>query len=651
MKKLLPVLLTLLCLCLTLPALADEKVLSFSLESGFYPDDMQLEIRCTSRRATIYYTLDGSVPDETSLVYTGPMTLTDSNAREDVLMKITGITGGETFVPTKDFPTGHVIRAVAILPNGARSEVISGTFFIGYDREALYGNIPIMLLVTDPDGLFNYDTGIYVNGRHFDEWDAQQTEPYESWQVQGNYNQRGDEWERAVSVTYLDWDGFGFTQEMGLRIKGGATRNHNQKSLRLIARAEYGQKNVKYELYPDNLQANGDVVNKYKSFTLRNGGNDDEVGKIRDPFVTNLSRGLRFETAANQPCLAFINGEYWGLYTLNEEYTDNYIQYHYGIDNDNVIMVKTNELAEGKEDGDFKLYTSMFDFIAYADMTRQVNYDKACTLLDMGSFADYCAVQIYIANEDGPFQNNNWQMWRVRDPEPRTHPYADGKWRMLLYDTDYSSGIYINGSNGGEDTLAAVLSGVYYGRNPALLFLSLIRNPDFRQQFVLACCDVRNLYFSRTRTQEMLEQMTAEYHPYRADSLLRFGPSWALWDPEQYSLDSLNCIGEFFQTRYHRFISTVKQAFDLGTTCTITVRVSDPAKGTVYLNGRDVAAPNKSNHQYFADYPVTATVVTAEGAVFVGWEVSSKNAALSDPDALTTEITFSRTFALTAVFE
>ena len=114
MKKILPVLLALLCILLTLTALADDKVLSFSLQSGFYPDDLQLEIRCTSRNATVYYTLDGSIPDRNSLVYTGPMTLTDSNAREDVLMKITGITGGETFVPTTDFPTGHVIRAVPL---------------------------------------------------------------------------------------------------------------------------------------------------------------------------------------------------------------------------------------------------------------------------------------------------------------------------------------------------------------------------------------------------------------------------------------------------------------------------------------------------------------------------------------------------------
>ena len=652
MKKPLLALLSLLLICLAPPAMAAGPEVTFSLASGFYPGDMQLEIICTSPGATMYYTLDGSTPDETSLVYAGPMTLTDSNAREDVLMKITGITGGETFVPWVDFPTGHVVRAIAIGDNGAKSAVVSGTFFIGYDREALYGDVPIMLLVTDPEGLFDYDRGIYVNGRYHDEWKAQQTQPYEDWQVQGNYNLRGDEWERPVSVVYLAGDGTGFTQEMGLRIKGGATRNHNQKSLRLIAREQYGKKNVRCELFPDNLrQSDGGVVDKYKSFTLRNGGNDDEYGKIRDPYIANLARGLRFETAANQPCLAFINGEYWGLYTLNEEYTDNYIQYHYGIDNDNVIMVKCNELAEGKEEGDFRLYREMYNFVAYADMSFPENYEKACGMLDMGSFADYCALQLYIANQDGIFHDNNWQMWRVREPEPDTHPCADGRWRMTAYDMDYSSGIYENGQNSGWDTLAEVMGTDYTGSHPGRMFTSLIRSPDFRRQFILACCDIRNLYFSRDRARAVLEEMIAAYQPYRADSLLRFGPSWALWDPAQHSLNNMYHIRDFFDARYHKFPNFVKDAFGLGTACNIAIRVSDPAKGEVYLNGRSVPAPNRSRNKYFADYPVTATAIPAEGAVFVRWEVSSDKILLSDPNALTTTITFTRSFTLTAVFE
>lgn len=650
MKKLSALLFALLLCFAASVALADEPVLTFSLASGFYGDTMTLEMHCDSSKATIYYTLDGSTPDETSLVYDGPLTLTDSNAREDVLTKITGITAGETFVPVLDFPTGHIVRAVAIPEKGEASAVVSGTYFIGYDRKELYGDTAIMFLATDPEGLFDYDTGIYVTGRYYDEWKAEQTGTWESWQAVGNYTQRGDAWERPVTVTFLPAEGEGFTQDMGMRIKGGASRGNNQKSLRLIARADYGEKKVDYVLYPDNVrEADGGVVDKYKSFTLRDGGNDCDFGKIRDPYIANLATGMRFETAQNMPCIAFLNGEFWGMYTLNEEYTDNYIQYHYGIDNKNVITVKCGELDDGEE-SDFALFEKMFTYIAENNMSDAKKYQKAAEMLDMGSFADYCALHVYIDNQDGPFHNNNWQMWRVRTPDKKAHAYADGKWRMMLYDTDFSSDIYGDGSNYAADSITPVLTGTeYHGWHPALLFTSLIQNEDFQREFILACCDVRNIYFSQKRTSAMLKEMTADYLPYVPMTMQRFGPQWVNWNPQRHFQGELEQLGKFFEGRNNRFPDIVKKVFELGNAINITVKVK--GDGEVYLNGRNVPVPHNSRVKYFAAYGLTATAVPAEGATFTGWTVSHESVTLSDPDALTTEVSFSRVFTLTANFE
>ncbi len=556
MKKTFAAMLTLLLCVWAPPALAE---LTFSLESGFYAEPMPLEITPEIAGAAIYYTTDGSVPDETDALYTGPITLMWSNEREDVLSRRTDIAVDNTFVPTQDFPTGHIIRAVAVSPNGRRSEVVSGTFFIGYDREELYGDIPIMLLATDPAGLFDHDTGIYVLGRVYEEWAAQQTGAYETWQATANYTQRGDDWERPVCVTYLPPEGEGFTQEMGMRIKGGASRGNTQKSLRLIARKEYGEKNVKYELYPDNVrESDGGVVDKYKSFTLRCGGNDTDFGKIRDPYIANLATGLRFETAQNMPCLAFINGEYWGLYTLNEEYSDKYIQYHYGIDDNNVITVKCGEVDDGEAE-DIELFNEMFDFIAYGDMSDPAMYQKACEMLDMGSFADYCAVHFYIVNQDGPFDGNNWQMWRARIPDG-SHAFADGRWRMMLYDTDFSSGIYDDGSSFRAENIVPVLTSAYTWRHPTMLLTSLVQSDDFLREFVTACCDVRNLYFGKARAAGMLKAMTADYLPYRPDTMHRFGPQWTLWNAENHAQTEMKQIGTFFEGRYGAFLDVVKRA-------------------------------------------------------------------------------------------
>ena len=647
MKRLVCLVLLLLCLAVT-TACADGPEVTLQLASGFYAAPQVLEIVCDDPGATIYYTLDGSLPDENSLRYEGPMTLGNSNERADVLTQITDISGNEPFVSMVDFPTGHVVRAIAITPGGDRSDVVSGTFFVGYDREKLYGDTAIMLLVTDPDGLFDYETGIYRAGKYFDEWKAAQTEAWEAWQAQGNFSQRGDAWERPVSVTFLPAKGEGFTQEMGMRIKGAVSRSNAQKSLRLIARKEYGDKNVNYELFPDNVrEEDGGIVDKYKSFTLRNGGNDCDFSRIRDPLIANLATGLRLETAQNMPCIAFINGEFWGMYTLNEEYTDKYIQYHYGIDDNNVIIVKLNELDEGEAE-DMLLYEEMMDFLLAADLSDPAQYEKAAAMVDVGSFADYFALQFYIGNEDGPFQNNNWELWRTRE-EDESHPYGDTRWRMMLYDTDYSSGIYVDGTNGGDDFITPVLTGTdYEGYHPALLFQSLMRSDDFRGEFVLACCDVQNIYFTSKRVKDQVEEMNAAYKPYIPDTWRRFGPAWVSWNPEDHFKNEVSQTQRFFTTRATSFIDTLKKPLELGNPIAITIKVK--GEGEVFVNGRSIAVPHNTKVKYYPEFGITVTAVPAEGKTFAGWKASHASAVVADPTALTTQVDFSRVFTLTANF-
>lgn len=640
--------LLILMLCFALPGYTEGPEVTFGLDSGFYAAPQVLEIACDNPKAAIFYTLDGTIPDETSLRYEAPITLNDSGARADVLTRLTEANTVEGYNPTVDFPTAHVVRAVAITANGRRSNVVSGTFFVGYDREKLYGDTAIMCLVTDPDGLFNYETGIYATGRYFDEWKAAQTEAWEAWQAQGNFSQRGDAWERPVSATFLPAKGDGFTQEMGMRIKGGVSRSNGQKSLRLIARKEYGDKNVDYVLYPDNIrELDGGVVDEYKSFTLRNGGNDSDFSRVRDPFITNLATGLRVETAQNMPCIAFINGEFWGMYTLNEEFTDKYIQYHYGIDDNNVIMVKVNELDEGEEQ-DMALYRTMMDYILGADLSKPAQYKKAASLVDMGSFADYFALQLYIANTDGPFQNNNWQLWRVRKPD-RSHPYGDGKWRIMLYDTDQSSGIYLDGANGGEDTLSTVLNSEEEGYHPTLLFKSLMRSEAFRREFILACCDVQNIYFNQKRVKAEMEELNNAYKPYIPDTWRRFGPQWVTWNPENHFKTEISQTQKFFTTRATSFIDTLKKPLELGNPIAITIKVK--GKGEVYINGRSVAVPNNTKVKYYPEFGVTVTAVPEPGKTFKGWKASHESAVIADPTALTTHVDFTRVFTLTAQFE
>ena len=54
-----------------------------------------------------------------------------------------------------------------------------------------------------------------------------------------------------------------------------------------------------------------------------------------DPYVQALVPDRDFATQGAEPCIVFINGEYWGIYSITEDYSDNYIEDNYGVDDKN----------------------------------------------------------------------------------------------------------------------------------------------------------------------------------------------------------------------------------------------------------------------------------------------------------------------------
>ncbi len=628
-----------------------------SLPSGFYNEPVTLQMTCTDANAKIYYTTDGSVPDETDTLYTSPLILNDRSAEPNVLSAKTGTSAGGDYIPRKNVDKANVIRAVAVYPDGTKSEVSNGTYFIGIDRENKYGSVPVISLTTEMENLYDYEKGIYILGKAFDEWKAEQTGHYEPWQAVGNYSGRGREWERPVTVELITADGSeGFTQDMGIRIMGAASRNATQKSFRITAREDYGKKALEYELIPDNLRSDGTGnVTKYKSFVLRNGGNDCDYAKIRDPLFQHLVSDRRFDTMQTTPCVVYLNGEYWGMYTIAEDYSDNYIENNYGIDNKNVVIVKKGEIESG-EDSDIELYHELYDFITENDMIVAENYEQACSMLDMGSFIDSCALNLYINNEDSMFKNNNWQMWRVRTPDDSSE-YADGKWRMLIYDTDYSAGIY-DGGRYDTDNISKAIKPVLDNSgsenaeeksyNPSDIFIALYRNPDFRRELITVMCDMRNVNFKSSHAIEEMVKMMEVYSQLVPDTFKRFGPDWiARQRTDEYYTQKMNELANFLDGRYSVFTEIMQESFGLGDIANVSVVISDSTKGTVIMN--TVKLPDEFSGKYFTDYPVTVTAVPSDGCTFAGWEC--EGAEISDSTSTTAEITFSGDFTLRAVFE
>jgi len=396
----------------------EEPNITFSLPGGFYDDDIELEIKARDPKDVIYYTLDGTNPTEKSLVYEKPIVLKNKTADPNVHSNHTGIAqpggfggfggSGEEWLPHGQVTKGNIVRAITVDANGLVSNITSSSYFVGLDKNKLYQDLPIVSVITDPDSLFNYEDGIYILGKQYDDAMANSDGGFMFF-AQGNFNAKGKESERPATIQYIPGDDteVAFTQDVGIKLKGRSTRAQYQKSFNVNARSKYGKKSMKYQLIPGNMRADGTgPVEKYKSFNLRNAGNDSESAKMRDVILQGLIKNPYFETQQNTYAIVFIDGEYWGIYEIYEEYNDNYIANNYDIEDENVITVKEGAIDCGTEE-DIEYFNDLINFVCKNDMAVEENYLEASKKLDMTAYALYCAFNVYVDVQDGYYRGGN----------------------------------------------------------------------------------------------------------------------------------------------------------------------------------------------------------------------------------------------------
>ena len=623
---------------------------SFSAASGFYDSPFDLTMTAPEGSWTIYYTIDGSKPDENSKKYEGPIHLINATEKMNVLSAQKKVNPSDDYIPKDRVLKANVIRAFAVDEKGNATAISSATYFVGIDRQKNFADAPVISMYTDFENLFDYEKGIYVLGKTYDDWVAENpaNARKEGWQKKGNYSNKGREWEREALIEYLPSDGSdGFSVDLGIRIMGAASRGNMQKSFRLKCREEYGEKNLKYSLIPDNERSDGaGEVTRYKSFLLRDGGNDCDYSKFRDPLLQDLVENRSFETQQSDACVLFIDGEYWGMYAVTEDYSDNYIENNYDIENENVIIVKRGEIEEGAEE-DNELYNEMKEYILGNDMSVQSDYEKACQMLDMKSYIEYCAFNIYIDNQDSYFKDNNWQMWRVRETDG-TNPYADGKWRIMAYDTEFSTGLYSDGKTYKNTSLKNALKEKATGGK---MFQALMANEEFKTEFVRTLCDMRNIDFEWSRAKEGIEKWDSLYAPLVPDTLKRFGPDWVVrWnDPKNYYRDKVKEISTWLEGRYKEFVKTSSKALGNEEYVDVTVTSSDFSKGGFTLNGSELMLEKEMSVQYYVKYGFEIHAAEKGGAEFDHWEV--ENGSIDDEKAKTAVIYPAEGCRVTAVYK
>lgn len=250
----------------------------FSNSGNLINAPFYLSISCTDTAADIRYTTDGSIPDQDSNLYSGPV---------------------EIFETT-------TLRAASFSNGMLPSHPSTATFIM--DEPC---SLPTVSFVTDPYNLWDQDYGIFVEENIFQDW------------------------ERPVHLEFFETDGSQvLSQDAGMKLFGAYSRTMPQKSLRIVSRTGYGLDNIPHPILPEK------DISSFSQLVWRNSGNDFSNTHLRDGLMHRLVAETDIDRLAYRPSRAYINGQYWGILNIRERLDEYYIADNHGVAPDAIDLIK-----------------------------------------------------------------------------------------------------------------------------------------------------------------------------------------------------------------------------------------------------------------------------------------------------------------------
>jgi hypothetical protein len=485
--------------------------ITFSNESGFYSAEFLLTLSTSEENSKIYYTFDGSDPTNSTIAkeYTEPILIKDRSDEPNIYSSYE-----EEVNTSKSISLGHnykkpkylvdkamVVRAVLKNEKGY-SNIIDKTYFVTTGDLLQYQDYTVISLVTNPDNFFG-DKGLYVTGIDF-------VPNKDNLCINCNYGQRGKEWEREVSITIFDKGKKFIEENCGIRIKGASTRYYPQKNFNINFKKKYGKNKIINEnLFPENIDFNGNKIINYDSFSLK-GVCDEE--RVRDKFATKLIHNRKLlSTIDMRNSVLFLNGEFWGLYFITEKFSENYFKTHYNIPKNDIIFVKNYKNSIGTEE-DVQNLINFMALYSQKDLSNKNFYNEVCDAIDIDSLIEHFAAGLYLGTLDWP--SLNFGIWRNNGSKIENNIYSDGKWRFVSFDFDFSipydyEDFGIPGEEGYKFNSFEHLE-LFKDYPPGSLFVALLKNEDFRKKFIKIYEEYANDVMSMNKVEPILDEYYGE---------------------------------------------------------------------------------------------------------------------------------------------
>jgi hypothetical protein len=536
----------------------------FSNERGFYDTPFSVTIASETEDANIYYTLDGSNPNQLTV-------------RGVILI-------GEVYNSPIPINGTTCLRAVATKPGWLPSDVVTNTYIFLDDvihQSAHPAGFPnswgsrTVDYAMDPDVVDNPAYSSEIKDDLLSTPSVSIVIPNEdffgSGGIYANPSQYGDQWERAASIEWIDPNtGESFGVNAGLRIHGGPySRSGNIKNaLRVIFRSEYGLSKLDYPLFPDT------EVTTFNTLALRSIWNYSWTGDstaaggmgpahadyLRDAFGRDTVRDMEHLTPYGRPVQVYINGLYWGLYIMTERPDEHFVADHLGGDTDDYDVLEapsgygasTTMTVKAGSGQATQAWNELFS-MADRNLSVPENYEAIQSRVDISAMIDYMLMIYYVGSRDAPVflgdqrTPRNFYAVRLREPAgPFIFVPWDTEWAL-----EYTTENRVN------------LIGVW---NPHYLINRLRANSEFR---MLMADHIYKQFFNEGA---LTRQSTTQRYLARADEIhgaivgesARWGdeprPSRPYTRDVEWAGEVNRLVNEYFSNRTQIVINQLRQA-------------------------------------------------------------------------------------------
>jgi hypothetical protein len=298
---------------------------------------------------------------------------------------------------------------------------------------------------------------------------------------------------------------------------------------------------------------------------------------------------------------------------LREKINEQYLRFNHGADPDSVDLMKhRNDLKAGTR----KHYSRMMAYLRAHDLSKQEHFDSVTKLMEVYNYAHYNIMETYVDNHDA---GGNIRYWR-----PHT---ADGRWRWVLFDTDFGFGIG-NWKAYKVNTLAMFTDpqGPKWPNPPWSTYIirKLLDNDKFKRHYINQFADHLNTIFHPDVVNAQIDYFEEMYKGEMPHHFERWGGDMERWGR---SLKVLHDFGTYRPTYVRKHIM---QKFALKDTAFVTID-ADSVMGKVRINSIKLKQYPWTGI-YFAGNKITVTATPYFDYEFVGWEGSDSEERMLEID-------------------